>query len=200
MPAVPRAWCEQLADGGLLLADIKAGTSAGNLALLRRRDGDRLEGRFTDRWAAFMAMRHHQEQPRQQEPPSDAGARTRTTAAPPNPWEHNRVVWFLAQFMGLPAGARYGMRFDPDTRQATAGTITAPDGSHAFVMHEPTPDGTWSVTESGPTPLWSAVEEAHQVWRLAGEPGWSRLGLTVEAGEQRVWIDDPHSEHQWTLA
>ncbi|GGI80856.1 hypothetical protein GCM10011581_17780 [Saccharopolyspora subtropica] len=62
VPTVPRAWRDQLVDDGLLLVDIKVGTSAGNLVLLRR-DGERLEGRFTDRWAAFMAMRHHHEQP-----------------------------------------------------------------------------------------------------------------------------------------
>ena len=198
VPAVPGAWREQLVDGGLLLVDIKLNTNAGNLALLRR-DGDQLSGWFTDRWAAFMAMRHHRERPRALPAPIERGGRTRFTLAPPNPWEHNRVVWFLAHLMGLPEGVRFGVRFDPDTRQPTAGTITAPDGSHAFVMLEPTPEGAWSVTESGPTPLWRAVEEAHRVWRAAGEPGWSRLGVTVTPGGQWVWLDDPHSEHRWRL-
>ncbi|MEV5537472.1 methyltransferase domain-containing protein [Saccharopolyspora shandongensis] len=198
VPVVPDAWWEQLADGGLLLTDIKRGTGAGNLVLLRR-NGDELEGRFTDRWAAFMLMRHHHERPRVLYTPTDADAHTRTTSAPPNPWEHNRVVWFLAHFTGLPSGARFGMRFDPDTRQPTAGTITAPDGSHAFVMLEPTPGGKWSVTESGPTPLWAAVEEAHQAWRAAGEPGWGRFGMTTTAGDQWVWIDEPHGKYQWSL-
>ena len=199
VPAVPGAWREQLVDGGLLLVDIKLNTNAGNLALLRR-DGDQLSGWFTDRWAAFMAMRHHRERPRALPAPIERGGRTRFTLAPPNPWEHNRVVWFLAHLMGLPEGVRFGVRFDPDTRQPTAGTITAPDGSHAFVMLEPTPEGAWSVTESGPTPLWRAVEEAHRVWRAAGEPGWSRLGVTVTPSGQWVWIDDPHGEHRWRLS
>ncbi|SDZ44941.1 protein-L-isoaspartate(D-aspartate) O-methyltransferase [Saccharopolyspora shandongensis] len=198
VPTMPRAWCEQLEDGGLLLADIQLGVGAGNLALLRR-DGDQLEGRFTDRWAAFMLIRHHNERPRMLHAPADAGARTRTTSTPPNPWQDNRVVWFLAHLMGLPPGVRYGMRFDPDTRQPTAGTITAPDGSHAFVMLEPTPNGTWSVTETGPTPLWAAVERAQRQWREAGEPGWTRIGLTVTPDDQVVWIDQPTSEHQWSL-
>ncbi len=57
VPAVPRPWAEQLVAGGLILVDLKLATSAGNLVRLRRL-GDRLEGRFTARWAAFMAMRH----------------------------------------------------------------------------------------------------------------------------------------------
>jgi protein-L-isoaspartate(D-aspartate) O-methyltransferase len=58
VPTVPWAWAQQLTPGGKLLTDIKVGTGAGNLVLLRRYD-DRLEGRFTGRWAAFMGMRHH---------------------------------------------------------------------------------------------------------------------------------------------
>ncbi|MER7014577.1 methyltransferase domain-containing protein [Saccharopolyspora sp. NPDC000359] len=199
VPAVPRAWCQQLTDGGLLLADIRTGISAGNLALLRRND-ERLEGRFTDRWATFMLMRHRHQQPRTLPTSTAIDSHTRTTSVPPNPWQSNRVVWFLAHLLGLPPGSSYGMRLDPETRRPTAGTITAPDGSHAVVMHEPAADGEWLVIEAGPTSLWSAVEEAHQLWRSAGEPGWSRLGLTVEAGEQRVWIDEPAGEHRWSLA
>ncbi|WP_188986799.1 hypothetical protein [Saccharopolyspora thermophila] len=55
------------------------------------------------------------------------------------------------------------------------------------------------MTESGPTPLWAAVEQAHQVWQAAGEPGWSRLGVTTEADDQWLWIDQPHGEHHWSL-
>lgn len=198
VPAVPVAWRDQLADGGLLLVDVKVGTGAGNLVLLRR-DGDRLSGRFTDRWAAFMTMRHPHERLRAQCAPAGQDGRTRTTTAPPNPWERNRVVWFLAHLTGLPSGVRPGVRFDPDTRRPTAGTVTAPDGSHALVALEPTREGTWSVTESGPTPLWRAVERAHHLWREAGEPDWPRLGMTVTPDDQQVWIDDPHGEHRWRL-
>ncbi|MBB5156773.1 hypothetical protein [Saccharopolyspora phatthalungensis] len=169
-----------------------ANTVASNALLAHLEDGSRAG-------LELMVIRHHRERSRVLHTPSDAVAHTRTTSAPPNPWENNRVVWFLAHFTGLPNGTRFGMRFDPDTRRPTAGTITAPDGSYASVMLEPTPDGTWSVTESGPTPLWTAVEKAHQLWQAAGEPGWSRLGVTVEADDQWVWIDEPHGEHQWKL-
>ncbi len=198
VPTVPRAWHDQLTPGGLVLVDIKVGTGAGNLVLLRR-EGDRLEGRFTERWAAFMLMRHTTESTRTAYAPTVDGAYTRTTRTPPNPWHNNLVVWFLAHLTGLPAGTRYGMRFDPDTGEPTAGTLTAPDGSHAFVMNEPAPDGSWSVTESGPTSLWTAVERAHDLWEQQDQPDWSRLGLTATAEENRVWIDSPDGP-SWTLA
>ncbi|MDQ2880749.1 MAG: hypothetical protein M3Y48_05665 [Actinomycetota bacterium] len=57
VPRVPWAWAQQLTPGGKVLADLKVGIGAGNLVLLERYD-DRLEGRFTGRWAAFMGMRH----------------------------------------------------------------------------------------------------------------------------------------------
>lgn len=198
VPTVPRSWYEQLVPGGLVLVDIKVGTGAGNLVLLRRR-GDRLEGRFTQRWAAFMLMRHTSDPGQITALPTFEGAHTRGTRVPPNPWHDNLVVWFLAHLAGLPAGTRYGMRFDPDTREATAGTLTAPDGSHAFVMHEPAPSGSWSVTESGPTSLWEAVERAHGLWEQHDRPSWSRIGLTATAEENRVWIDNPDGP-SWTWA
>lgn len=86
VPAVPIAWCDQVADGGLLLTDIKIGTGAGNLVLLRR-DGDRLEGHFTERWAAFMLMRHEYDRPRGLRSPTEAGSHTRRTTTSPNPWQ-----------------------------------------------------------------------------------------------------------------
>lgn len=197
VPSVPRSWWDQLVPNGLVLADIKAGVGAGNLALLRK-DGDRLEGRFTDRWGAFMAMRHQIARPHvPHTPPVEAPAHTRLTHTPPSPWQHNRVVWFLAHLTGVPTGTRYGMRLDPDTREPTATTITAPDGSHAFVMNEPAPDGTWSVTEQGPTPLWTAVDRAHELWHRHDCPDWSRLGMTATDRETRVWIDDPANGWIW---
>lgn len=199
VPAVPTSWQNQLADGGLVLVDVKVATDAGNLVLLRK-DGDRLEGRFTDRWGAFMVMRHQDTHPRALHTPIDAEAHTRVTRTPPSPWKNNRVVWFLAHLAGLPRGMRHGMRFDPDTQEPTATTITAPDGSHAFVMTEPTPDGAWSVTEQGPTSLWAVVERAHEQWERHDRPHWSRLGLTVtEDGQNRVWVDDPDNEVGWKL-
>src|SRR5690606_41834868 len=101
VPAVPGAWREQLVDGGLLLVDIKLNTNAGNLALLRR-DGDQLSGWFTDRWAAFMAMRHHRERPRALPAPIERGGRTGVTLAPADPGGRNRGVGFLARVVGGP--------------------------------------------------------------------------------------------------
>lgn len=124
-----------------------------------------------------------------------AGGRTRTTTTPAEPWKGGATIaWFLAQ-LRLPAGISFGYDLDPDTRQPTASTFSAPDGSWARVSLT---DNT--VTEAGDTPLWTHVEWAHDQWTTAGQPPWHRLGLTVTRDDaHRLWVDDPASGRHWRL-
>jgi methyltransferase of ATP-grasp peptide maturase system len=197
VPTIPWTWAEQLAPGGRILVDLKVNDTGGNLVDLRRLP-DRVEGRFTARWATFMTMRHHDTvlPARSGERASDPAERA--TAAPPQPWWTHLVVWFLAQF-ALPAGVRIGMRLDPDTRQPTAGMLSAPDGSWATIELADQ-DGIRRVTEAGPTPLWAAVEDAFQRWTELGEPDWPRLGVTVTSDQQWAWLDDPAGPHVWPIS
>ncbi|AOS65561.1 methyltransferase domain-containing protein [Actinoalloteichus hymeniacidonis] len=195
VPAVPWLWAEQLVEDGRVLVDLKLAIGAGNLVYLNRKPG-RLEGRFTERWAAFMAMRHERDVVTENRPRCTDRAE-RTTNTPAQPWWSHRVVWFLAQF-ALPRGVTYGMRLDPDTRQPTAATLSSPDGSWAEVTLDEV-DGAHRVAEAGITALWAAVEQAYEQWRELGEPDWPRLGLTVTPGGQQVWLDEPDGEHLWTL-
>jgi protein-L-isoaspartate(D-aspartate) O-methyltransferase len=197
VPIVPWDWARQLAPGGRMLIDLKVDGTAGNLVDLRR-SGDRVEGRFTSRWATFMTMRHSDtgdvapNRARRAEGPT-----TRTTTAPPQPWWSHRVVWFLAQF-ALPSGMDIGMRLAPDTRLPTAGMLSASDGSWATIELAEH-DGLRQVTEAGPTPVWTAVERAYQEWTALGEPDWPRLGVTVTRERQWAWLDDPTGPHTWPI-
>jgi protein-L-isoaspartate(D-aspartate) O-methyltransferase len=196
VPAVPWAWAEQLTPTGKILIDVKVAAHAGNLALLHRHP-DRLEGRFTPRWASFMTMRHPHDPAPAPMPPRHDRTRQWTTPTPPNPWYDNRVVWLLAQFHGLPTDVRIGMELDPHTRHPTASLLTAPDGSWAAVSltgHH----GHHTVIEGGPTALWDHVEHAHQVWLAHDRPDWPRLGLTLTPGHQHLWIDTPDGT-SWPL-
>ncbi len=193
VPAVPWQWAEQLTPAGTILVDLKLANSAGNLVYLHR-VGDRLEGHFTTRWAAFMAMRSGTA-PEPTEPIKRAtGAQSRPTDAPATPWSEATVAWFLAQ-LRLPPGTSFGYDLDPDTRQPVATTFAAPDGSWARVSLTEK-----SLTEAGDTPLWPDVEWAYEQWTSAGRPSWDRLGLTVTSdGVHQVWLDDPASSHRWQL-
>lgn len=193
VPAVPRQWAEQLAPDGTILVDLKLATSAGNLVHLHR-VRDRLEGRFTIRWAAFMAMRTGEVPEPVARAARAPGGRTRPTGLPAAPWSEATVAWFLAH-LRLPPGTSFGYDLDPGTRQPVATTFATPDGSWARVSLA---DGT--VTEAGDTPLWSHVEWAYSQWTAAGRPPWDRLGLTVTSdGEHQVWVDNPDSGHRWLL-
>jgi protein-L-isoaspartate(D-aspartate) O-methyltransferase len=193
VPAVPWAWADQLTDHGLILVDLKLATSAGNLVLLHRVD-DRLEGRFTARFAAFMAIRSHQPATPVQQAALAGGERYRCTAAPTDPWMDNPVVWFLAQLQ-LPSGMKLGYDLDPTTRQPVATRLSAPDSSWVRAGHD-----DQQLAEAGPTPLWSAIEWAFGMWNDTGRPTWDRLGLTVTAdGTHDVWIDDSANTHRWRL-
>lgn len=195
VPAVPRAWVDQLAPGGSILVDLKLAISAGNLVHLHHLHGGALEGRFAARQASFMAMRHHRDQPGPVLRVADAeGERFRSTDAPVPPWGEP-VVWFLAQLGGLPRGVVFGAVLDPDTREPNAATLTAPDGSWARVNL-----GDRRVIEGGAVSLWESVEWAYARWVDAGRPGWDRLGLTVTPdGDHSVWVDDPDIGQRWTL-
>lgn len=135
-----------------------------------------------------MAMRHSADQhtPMPRVDPDQSHDRRYRTEVPTQPWREAPVVWFLAQ-LHLPRGVIYGALLDPDVKQPTAATMTAPDGSWTKIDLT---DRT--VTEAGDTPLWEPVEWAYQLWRNLDRPGWDRLGLTVDQdGRNQLWIDKP---------
>lgn len=192
VPAVPWEWAEQLARDAAILVDLKLAVSAGNLVHLRQSPG-RLEGRFTTRWAAFMAMRTAT--PAAVPVPAQRAMQRqrRPTDVPATPWTQPGVTWFLAQ-LRLPADITFGYDLDED-RSPIATTFAAADGSWARVGLT---DNT--VTEGGDTPLWEHIEWAHRQWCEIGQPGWGRLGLTVTPdGTHRVWLDEPTSTRHWEL-
>jgi protein-L-isoaspartate(D-aspartate) O-methyltransferase len=193
VPAVPWEWAGQLADGGTILVDLKRAISAGNLVHLRR-NGDRLEGHFTARWAAFMAMRTATEPAAAAHAKRADGGTSRSTDTPGKPWSDAPMAWFLAQ-LRLPPDMTFGYDLDPDTMQPTTTTLATSDGSWARVDLV---DNV--VTEAGETAIWSSVEWAHRQWIDAGRPTWERLGLTVTPdGKHRLWLDQPDSEIRWQL-
>jgi protein-L-isoaspartate(D-aspartate) O-methyltransferase len=194
VPEVPWAWAEQLSPGGTVLVDLKLGIGAGNLVHLRR-EPDRLEGRFTKRWAGFMAMRHSGSSFAVPLAEKAAGSRRRVRTTPADPWNVAPIAWFLAQ-IDLPRGVVNGFEFDAETGRPTAMTLSARDGSWARIGVGDDHD----VTESGPTSLWEHTESAYERWLTLGSPSWDRFGLTVlPDGFHRLWLDDPDGEFRWSL-
>lgn len=69
------------------------------------------------------------------------------------------------------------------------------DRSWACVMFRD--GGTARVWQSGPRRLWDEAEAAYRWWEREGRPGHERFGLTVTAGRQTVWLDEP--ERSWPV-
>lgn len=193
---IPGAWLEQTRPGGVILADLKVGTSTGNLVRLRRTENG-AEGTFLDGFSAFMLMRGETQPPISGYPQRDrTQARHRyTSVTEQRPWEHP-VWWFLA-CLSMPAGVRFGYTLDPVTEQPEAVSLSCPDGSWCEVTLEATRQGR-EVWEGGPVSLWSAVEQARDTYTAHNRPQWSRLGLTVTENAHVVWVDSPTGP-SWTL-
>ncbi len=195
VPRVPPSWSGQLAEGGLVLADLKITASAGNLVLLRKA-GDGLEGRFDTGQAYFMRMRHTDAPVAPPDPGGLGVAETRTTHRDAAVWL-DPVPWFLSclEFAGqVTVGYRLGA--DPGDGPRAA-TLTGDDGSWAEVDMVPPRGEPRTVTYTGP--LWPAVERGYTLWETTGRPGWNRLGVTVTATRQTVWLDAPTSPRVWCI-
>jgi len=186
---IPWAWYDQLIPGGQLLVDFKP--QGGNLVLLEKKAG-RLEGRFTARYGAFMAMRHHKghdDSSCQQWQPELPLDRERTTTTPAEP---SAVVGFLRSVTST-TDLRHGYRFDERTRQRIAIKLAAANGSCCEVELTSDENGSRIVREGGPTPLWSQIEHAYRQWCDWGQPGWDRVGVTVRPDTWTVWLDEPNN-------
>ncbi|WP_263253245.1 methyltransferase domain-containing protein [Saccharopolyspora rosea] len=194
---VPPAWLRQTRAGGLVLVDLKVGTSAGNLVALHSNGDGTGQGHFLDGHSAFMLMRGETHPPISGYPQRNRrqAHRRHTSVMEERPWE-SPVWWFLA-CLSMPPGVRFGYTLHPVTEQPAAVSLSCPDGSWCEVSLEVTRDGR-AVWESGPSYLWSAVEQARDIWTAHDQPEWSRLGLTVTAGEHLVWIDGPTGP-RWVL-
>jgi protein-L-isoaspartate O-methyltransferase len=185
---VPWSWYDQLTPGGQLLVDFKP-HGGGNLVLLERKD-DRLEGRFTARYGAFMAMRRpddDEKRPPTPWQPEFALTRQRTTTTPAEP---PGAMRFLSAVMSS-TELRQRYTFDQQNRQPTAVRLAAADGSCCEVDLTPGGNGTWTVREGGPTPLWREIEYSYQQWCDWGRPGWDRIGITVTPETWALWLDEP---------
>ena len=198
VPAIPWAWVEQTAVGGVILTDLKPARGAGSLVrLVRTEEG--AEGSFDPVYAAFMDLRQP-DQPGRTSPSKDLAGepRRRTTTLDPNtPWK-SFLVWFLASF-DLGPDVRIGYCRPDDTGKPSASSVTVADGSWAEVALVADKGGTHAVVEGGGRSVWRIIESAHEAWIEHGKPGWARFGLTVTQDRQDVWLDDPAGSYRWPL-
>ena len=172
---VPRAWTDQLAPGGVVVAPVGTGV----VVLARRADGgSTLTGRFENYYSYFMPMRTGAEREQLGAAARRAGTEDGSTGAATVPVSVYRSrderFWLELTVPGVVRG-------------------TGANGVE-LVYHR---DGSWArlhgdtVVQGGPRRLWSDVETWLGRWHQHGRPGPGRIGLTVGPEVQAIWLDRP---------
>lgn len=198
VPAIPPAWVTQLNRGGVIVADVR-GELCSNLVVLRKIDETAAEGRFLDVAGHFMWLRAFPDNPLR-----DGGRLNATisrddavelvTALDPADLGHPDLRFLIQHFN--PAVQRIW----PTSRAGTELMVLhADDGSWAEV--DTTRHGhTYHVTQGGPHPLWSGVEDTAHLWSRLGRPSRGRFGLTANTdGHHRLWLDSPDGPDNWPI-
>ena len=197
---IPRAWIEQLADGGLIVAPL---TLLGGLAVLRKTGPAEVSGRLDQEQAYFMTMRpagHGAtgagvvDIPRPAEPLWHT-----TTSVPASAWQRSDFRLWLE--LHLP---ECGVAESYDHGDARAGITVYLRHARAEVDYRSGGDGAWPVRQDSAR-LWDTVEAAWHRWRRYGRPDRTRIGITARAGsretetEQFAWLDHPGGPLRWPL-
>lgn len=191
---VPRAWLEQLRPGGRLVTPW--GTDYGNGALLTLtvEGGGIATGRFSGN-LAFMRLRSHQRSLFGWDPSEDTIAAVEVSTTD--------VRGKDLDMMLNPAKGRFAI----GARLPAAALVTEWDkhgpgrhvvelddlATHSFArlnadLGDPAP---FTVRQLGPRRLWDEAIDAYDWWYEHGKPGPDRLGLTITASTQTVWLDTP---------
>ncbi|MBD0738839.1 methyltransferase domain-containing protein [Streptomyces sp. CBMA29] len=191
----PRAWLEQTRPGGVVV--LPWGTRFGNRDAVARLvvsgDGTAASGFFT-RPVEFMKLRaqrlswpgHAAHVPA--EGTAGPGVRRTVSDIPedeffPGTWDALEFALGLriADCLRIVADKRDGMR--------PVWLYGLSDMSWAVAVFRDGADT--DVYQSGGRALWTEAESAYRWWKMNDSPGFERFGLTVTAGGQDVWLDEP---------
>jgi len=192
--AIPPAWVDQAAPGGVILTDVR-GLLGGTVALLRADGHGEARGRFLPGDASFMPLRHNLEIPPLQSRTRLANdAVESTSTVDPSLLRDDATFRFVTQWHLPDVGWKYIYADDG----ATGIQLDTPDGSGAQAWFTPESNG-FAIRQAGPRQLWAEVERAHEFWNNAGRPGHEQFGITASRHEQHIWFQHPDSEHRWPI-
>ncbi|MFD7285693.1 methyltransferase domain-containing protein [Streptomyces sp. NPDC059863] len=188
--SVPRAWIAQTKPGGIIVTPWGPTYGGEAIARLRVADDGTASGRFVGS-SAFMRLRaqrtvrtHVREYLKSRSWPAD-GSRSTTSLSPEEVGDWPVMFAIGARVPGAyPWMEPYGDGSYTLWLRDTAGT------SWATADYEKGRE-EYEVYQSGPRQLWDEVETAFRWWEGRGRPGFDRFGLTVDADEERVWLDTP---------
>ncbi|MEU6480581.1 ATP-grasp peptide maturase system methyltransferase [Streptomyces sp. NPDC047017] len=188
---VPYTWVRQTKPGGIILSTVGSWPYGTGLAKVTVDEEGNAHGGVIGR-SSFMQARAQAVVPVS----GDLSARTCYADSEREAKVPVRLLdeWMPAFLVQLAAPGAHLVR------------ATAHDGRPLLYLFDPdresfaefiAGDGTWTVRQGGPVPLWDRVEEALLAWRAAGCPGIETVRLTITKESHSYWIDtDLHWEHR----
>ncbi|MFC6080879.1 methyltransferase domain-containing protein [Sphaerisporangium aureirubrum] len=190
---IPYAWVEQTRPGGVIVAPwMPAHGQWGELLqLLVRGDGTAM-GRFHAH-ARFMMLRT-QRVPRHW-PPYDGPSIQSAGTVPPRLTTLRDAGFGLFLAMAAPHLVVTDVGLEEITGRGLVYTMRLRElGGDSWAVAAASRElGPVDVRQGGgPRRLWDELEAAHTSWRRAGMPGREQFGMTVSAGGQRLWLDNPN--------
>ncbi|MFF1756108.1 methyltransferase [Streptomyces sp. NPDC058266] len=189
---IPWAWVRETAPGGLVVATLRGWLRSLGLVRLVVEDGQHATGQFIAADPAFMIARQQQAPANIGMLPGDDDGKTRETEVGPEVL-NMPDSGFVAQ-LALPNSRSFFMP-DDDGRLRVY-VLDAANESFAVLTAA---GAGWLVREGGPVSLWAEVEQSLALWHAAGSPAATEFGVSVEAGRQRVWLDNAEDGPSWRL-
>ncbi|MGH3906497.1 MAG: methyltransferase domain-containing protein, partial [Pseudonocardiaceae bacterium] len=148
VPAVPPAWLDQAAPGGMIMVDVR-GKIGGTVVRLTANGAGAAAGHFLPGYGSFMPLRHTLDFP----PPesvweTDDEPVDSVSQVDPATLQYGNQFAFVVQWRLL------DVTWSPATEDGQPGVhLRAPDGSRASAYGTPT-DGGFRVSQAGPQRLW----------------------------------------------
>ncbi|MFE2744741.1 methyltransferase domain-containing protein [Streptomyces scopuliridis] len=188
--SVPRAWIAQTRPGGIIVTPWGPTYGGEAVARLRVADDGTASGPFVGS-SAFMRLRtqrtdskHVREYLKGRNWPAD-GSRSTTALSPDDVGE-----WAVMFAIGVRVPDAFPWMEPYEDGSYTLWLRDTAGTSWATADYEQGRD-EYEVYQSGPRKLWDEVETAFRWWEERDRPGFDRFGLTVDADEERVWLDTP---------
>ncbi|REE96487.1 methyltransferase domain-containing protein [Thermomonospora umbrina] len=188
---IPEAWVRQTRPGGVIVAPWRTRLGdQGAVARLTVAEDGTASGPFT-RATTFMRSKAETDDdvdPDDYLPPGGEGwpddtMESTTALRPEDLWSHPQgAAWFVVGLLLRDVTHLLGTDGDG---AAVGWLYSLRCRSWAAVFS----DG--DVYEHGPRRLWREVERAHGRWIAEGRPDQRDFGLTIERGEERVWLREP---------
>ncbi|WP_017614234.1 methyltransferase domain-containing protein [Nocardiopsis salina] len=184
--ALPPAWLEQVAEGGIIVCPWGALEGAGVLARFECPGDGTAQGTFHG-GVGFVPLRV----PGPQSPPvHDNGQQPdeyRLTQEDP-----------IAPLMSFPSAFALSVMV-PDWRVrrrwiGTGSGVWINDGANESWVRVYPYGTSWMIEQGGPRSIWDEFEDALDEWAELGEPGPERFGISVAGdGTHRIRLDSPEA-------